>query len=636
MIVADNETDIDYLYYEPVARTVVRLIKEKAGEAITIGLHGDWGAGKSSSLMMIQKAFDADDGTLCVRFNGWLFEGYDDAKAVLIEEIVAKLLEKRSTIAGLKDQAAKVLGSVNWLKIARTLGGVAMTTFTGLPNGGLLKGLGKAAGEVLANPQDLLTGEMFTRMLDGAGDHYKAAEPEDTAPQRIHQFRRDFEQLLRDAKIDRLVVLVDDLDRCLPETAIATMEAIRLFLFVPNAAFVIAADEGMIEYAVRRHFPELSSVGPNSYARNYLEKLIQVPFRMPALGLFETRIYLTLLLYLNSGVLPDSDEFRGLLEVAREALRTPWTGEGFTRGNIAGKIVVSPALDEALQVAGDITPILAEGASGNPRQIKRFVNGMKLRLEIADDRGFGKDLSRAILAKLMLAERFAPNLFEAIARDCAANKTSRTITDLERDLKEMDMSEKPLVKGKRADAEANAEDAWARRWAGIAPSLGDVDLRPYVFISRDRRVQLGGSVAADPLTSLVERLSSTALVIHTTDPNLLQALKPGDADKVFEELARKLTSADDLGERPPAADGVALLVQHRPELQDSLLVLLGRLSPESLGVWILTGWNQAFDSQHQLKFKQQVKVWAEQDKNPKLASVAKLQLSSGKSKRGNR
>ena len=45
------------------------------------------------------------------------------------------------------------------------------------------------------------------------------------------------------------IVLVDDLDRCLPQTAIGTLEAIRLFLFVPRAAFVIAADEGMIEYS---------------------------------------------------------------------------------------------------------------------------------------------------------------------------------------------------------------------------------------------------------------------------------------------------------------------------------------------------------------------------------------------------
>jgi hypothetical protein len=41
MIIADNETDVDYLYYEPVAKTVVKLIREKSKEALTVGLHGD-------------------------------------------------------------------------------------------------------------------------------------------------------------------------------------------------------------------------------------------------------------------------------------------------------------------------------------------------------------------------------------------------------------------------------------------------------------------------------------------------------------------------------------------------------------------------------------------------------------------
>src|SRR6202043_172476 len=104
-------------------------------------------------------------------------------------------------------------------------------------------------------------------------------------------------RLLKEAGIKQLIVLIDDLDRCLPDTAIETLEAVRLFLFTDRPPFGGAADEAMIEYAVRKHFPELpDTTGPRDYARNYLEKLIQVPFRIPALGETETRIYVTLLL----------------------------------------------------------------------------------------------------------------------------------------------------------------------------------------------------------------------------------------------------------------------------------------------------------------------------------------------------
>jgi predicted KAP-like P-loop ATPase len=113
----------------------------------------------------------------------------------------------------------------------------------------------------------------------------------------IEPFRKAFTGLLKAAGIDQLIVLIDDLDRCLPDTAIETLEAVRLFVFTDRTAFVVAADEAMIEYSVRKHFPELpDTTGPRDYARNYLEKLIQMPFRIPALGETETRIYVTLLL----------------------------------------------------------------------------------------------------------------------------------------------------------------------------------------------------------------------------------------------------------------------------------------------------------------------------------------------------
>ena len=56
MIVADNETAVDLLYYEAIARTVVRLVVEKSDDSLNVGVHGDWGAGKSSVLMMVGEA----------------------------------------------------------------------------------------------------------------------------------------------------------------------------------------------------------------------------------------------------------------------------------------------------------------------------------------------------------------------------------------------------------------------------------------------------------------------------------------------------------------------------------------------------------------------------------------------------
>lgn len=70
MIIPDNETAIDMIYSEAVSATVAKVIRDSGNEPLTVGVHGDWGAGKSSVLLMLEDAFSEDDRTSVVRFNG--------------------------------------------------------------------------------------------------------------------------------------------------------------------------------------------------------------------------------------------------------------------------------------------------------------------------------------------------------------------------------------------------------------------------------------------------------------------------------------------------------------------------------------------------------------------------------------
>ena len=177
------------------------------------------------------------------------------------------------------------------------------------------------------NPTKLATKENLSSIIGEVKAVLTPGEAKNV-PEEVEAFRKAFDELLKEAGIKQLIVLIDDLDRCLPDTAIETLEAIRLFVFTARTAFVVAADEAMIEYAVRKHFPDLpDSTGPRDYARNYLEKLIQVPFRIPALGEAETRIYVTLLL---AGVEFEETDvgYAKLIDAAREQLKRPWISGG--------------------------------------------------------------------------------------------------------------------------------------------------------------------------------------------------------------------------------------------------------------------------------------------------------------------
>ncbi len=70
MILTDNETKVDLLNNEAIATTIIELLCVKPDHPVTIGVHCDWGAGKSSVLEMIEAGFAGKDDVLCLKFNG--------------------------------------------------------------------------------------------------------------------------------------------------------------------------------------------------------------------------------------------------------------------------------------------------------------------------------------------------------------------------------------------------------------------------------------------------------------------------------------------------------------------------------------------------------------------------------------
>ena len=506
----------------------------------------------------------------------------------------------------------------------------AFSLATGIPHPETLKDLGAAARAIVAKGGEGATAENLAALVRGSNDFLRQME-EDSTPEQMHAFREEFEELLNRADIDRLVVLVDDLDRCLPRIAIETLEAIRLFLFVPRAAFVVAADEGMIKYAVRQHFPDLPvTTGPATYARNYLEKLIQVPFRLPSLGYAETRIYVTLLLMLNDCG-ENSDTFSKIVDLAREVLRRPWKGPGLDRKAIGEALGSVPeAVERSLELSGRIAPVLADGARGNPRQIKRFINTMMLRLAIAEERGFRDELNISVLVKIMLAERFAPELYDVMARGSANTGVSEDLGALETAVLQQRPGELETKsadgKGKEQSVGASPPDwpnlEWAKQWAAIEPPLAEHDLRPYVFVTRDRRSVFGAVTSLGELDELVVKLQGSPLQVRQASAEVAR-LQTLEAEQVFDVLRVKVRDAEDLAEEPAGARGLAEISRQHPFLQASLLAFLKDLPVSKLGPWVVTGWAGTFaEMDVKAEFDGLLDEWAQQDENKPLKAAA--------------
>jgi predicted KAP-like P-loop ATPase len=95
----DNDTDLDFLHFGGVAGTVAEIITQAQGRPISIGVSGSWGAGKSSMIRLVrnalvERAAKEPSSFVFVEFNAWLYQGYDDARAALMEVIASALRKK--------------------------------------------------------------------------------------------------------------------------------------------------------------------------------------------------------------------------------------------------------------------------------------------------------------------------------------------------------------------------------------------------------------------------------------------------------------------------------------------------------------------------------------------------------------
>uniref|UniRef100_UPI003F668907 KAP family P-loop NTPase fold protein n=1 Tax=Aeromonas veronii TaxID=654 RepID=UPI003F668907 len=194
-------------------------------------------------------------------------------------------------------------------------------------------------------------------------------------PANIQAFRDTLESLLAELEIT-LVIFVDDLDRCLPQTAISTLESIRLLLFIRRSAFVVAADNDFIKAAVKVHFDGAGISG--DVATNYFDKLIQVPLHVPRLGLNEAKAYLVLLLLERDAKVGslNLEQFERALELIPARLRNSWKGETINQEFLYDLVGTNEALRSLMNLAEGLASLLhgSSAVNANPRLMKRFLN----------------------------------------------------------------------------------------------------------------------------------------------------------------------------------------------------------------------------------------------------------------------
>ncbi len=567
---SDKESKIDFLNFNETAESIKDLITEKELMPISIGVFGDWGAGKSTILELTKASLESDEQEyIQVHFDAWTFQGYDDAKAALLETIASTLVKKAADDKNLSAKAKEFAGRIDKIRLMGLLmdGGAALA---GIPTmGGIQKIMGLFSG---GDDDELDVGDV-KGAVDGAMDVAKKNKglikdkKSFSPPKEIKEFRKAYSDLLKE--FDKpLIVYVDNLDRCSPFNAISTLEAIRLFLFLPNTAFVIAADEDMIRLAV----PEYHKGASQRHQTDYLDKLIQIPVHVPRPGVLEIRAYLMMLTAQDHGVTyAQLETIRCALE---ESLRLSWKQPQITVDELLQdhEIEKHSELRSKFVVAEQLAPLLAESTNinGNPRIVKRLLNQVKMRKKTAHRRGMQLDektITKLVIFERCLGTQATNKLYELIDKE---NGYPKVLADLENSEVEFDEINLP--------EEWKLDLAFIDKWSKLPPMFTEMDLTPAAYLSRES-IPMGAvnSVMSGAAQKLVEELMKQKVRVSGVNSTAITTTPKEEYMSVMDGLIENFKLIGDWTERPTGIYGAVLLAKQDDKCSLSLLTFLKSL-----------------------------------------------------------
>jgi predicted KAP-like P-loop ATPase len=385
-ILGDSPTTEDGLGFDSYVDILLDAIRNfDAESSLTIGIHGSWGSGKTSLMRMLEKRFEADNAVKTVWFNAWAHGQEESIGLTLLYRVLTEFQKEEET----KKRIRKVLENTGKLLIDAWL-----RKTTGIPF--------KEAQKLLKNSIEIKS-----------------------------TLRDDFEMALAEGLGNkRLVVFIDDLDRCLPEKTIEILEVIKLFLDVSKCVFVIGVAKEMIEqgFAVRyKTNGRLKDSG-----REYIEKIIQVPFTLPPI-----------------------------------------------REMVMMKFIESLSMNETER---KVAKLVAKVTHCNPRKVKVFLNIRRIRQEIAEKTG-------GLIEPEKSAKFFALEyIFPEFVKDLVKYKEEKLLFTLERLVRGNHDEElnKQLIGSEILQKYYQDDDL--KSLLKMEPFFGDIDIEPYIYLAGESQV----------------------------------------------------------------------------------------------------------------------------------------------------
>lgn len=534
----DNASKIDMLFYKPYADIISETAINTDDDPLTIGVFGVWGAGKSTLLNMLQESYNDDSDVICVSINAWMFESYEDAKTAVMEALLQELDEKAPE--ELKKFFKALLKKIDFLKAGTKMASTAAPVIASLVTGNpvpLILNLPSGAKEIES------TIKSVSDSVRGIKENYMKEETpvNDSTVGNVRAFRKEFEEVLSSKEIKRVVVLLDDLDRCQPDRIIETLEAIKLFLSVKKTTFIIAADDNVIQYAIKKKYPNVDGFNVE-LDKEYIEKMIQLPIQIPELSSKDVQNYLLLLVL---QMYMEKDKFETLIKniennkimVNSNALELKQVEELCGSINDAISFEKREEYQEVVGVILQIREIASHTLKGNPRQVKRFLNTFITKRKLSQIY-YGNDLNMGVMAKLLILHKLSPELFNQLSVWNASYNMDSDIGNEQYKLMRQGMDE---------NIPDSPYNKWykprIKDWINCPPvELEKENLDRYFYLTREilnRTDDLENNLSEES-KKILERINSVTQGVAPSIVDDMKKLSPNDLEEVMTIILKRI------------------------------------------------------------------------------------------------
>jgi hypothetical protein len=304
---------------------------------VTIGIQGDWGIGKTSLLRMLEELLLPRRGrrfqTPTIYMNTWQYAQFKQEEFLAISILNGIVKEIELRFGDRAKEEVKQMQRVG-MRLARFVGAVTSSAIESQTGVNIAAGVAAAKDE---DPMAAMSGPDMAAVLQNYRD----------------RFAKLVAKVLQGPR-DKLVIMIDDLDRVRPGKALEMLEAIKNFVDVPGCVFILAVDYGVIQQGVA------DRLGPEAqltHGKSYFDKIIQVPFNMPV-SAYQLDNYIASLL--------------------------GWKFDGDRAQLMEEAFLPAPSKDAAEHRAY-FENLTRMSVGSNPRGIKRVVNYVKLLRLVRDE-----------------------------------------------------------------------------------------------------------------------------------------------------------------------------------------------------------------------------------------------------------